>query len=233
MTIGLAVSIGVHVVAISTYYFAVYLASREKPVPARVVYFDPSNLGPPPTLTGAEAAPGSFGGGEYRSGDKGKPDLPPDGELDDALALAQDIVPTFELTPDLGGGGGGSGEAGFGGGGGTGRGGGSGSGGTARLGKYSPPVPITMTWPSYPSSAQRRGIRGTIIVRVHVSADGSVDRAEIVSGLEDQACRAAALQAAMKLKFLPALLGNKPVDAWFSYPVEFGKKNEKHVVSRN
>ena len=224
MMIGFAVSLGVHVSAIGTYYFATHLASRKEAVPVRVIYFDPSNLGPPPTLSGEEAAPGSLGGGEYKLKGRGKPDLPPEENLDAALKLAENIVPTFELTPGMGGEGGGSDGTGFGGGGGTGRGGGSGSGGTAALGKYSPPVPIVMMWPSYPSSAQRRGVKGTVIVRVHVTADGSVDRAEVVSGLQDEACRAAALQAAMKLRFLPALLGNNPVDAWFSYPVEFGNK---------
>jgi TonB family protein len=220
MMIGFAISIGVHVSAIGTYYLAVRLAGPNEAVPVRVIYFDPSNLGPPPALSGDEAVPGSFGG-EYKLKGKGKPELPPEEDLDAALKLAGDVVPTFELTPGIGSQGGGG--TGFGEGGGTGRGGG-GSGGAATLGKYSPPVPVVIMWPSYPSSAQRRGVKGTVIVRVHVTADGIVDRAEVVSGIEDQACRAAALQAAMKLRFLPALLGNKPVDAWFSYPVEFGKK---------
>jgi len=224
MAIGLAISIGVHVAAISTYYFAGYLASRAEPLPTRVVYFDPSNLGPAPTLSGKEATPGSFGGGEYRAEGRGKPDLPPEGELDADLALTQNVVPTLASTPDLRRGGGGSDGMGFGGGGGTGRGGGSGSGGAATLGKYSPPTPIVMMWPSYPSSAQKKGIKGTVTVRVHVCADGTVDRAEVVSGVEDQACRAAAIQAAMKLRFMPALLDNTPVDAWFAYLVEFGRK---------
>jgi TonB family protein len=224
MMIGFAISIGIHVSAIGAYYVTTHLASRKEAVPVRVIYFDPSNLGPPPTLSGEEAAPGSFGGGEYGLKSKGKPALPPEENLDAALKLAEDIVPTFDLTAVMGGEEGGSGGAGFGGGGGTGRGGGSGSGGTATLGKYSPPVPIVMMWPRYPPSAQRRGVKGTLVVRVHVTADGRVDRAEAVSGLEDEACRAAALQAAMQLRFLPALLGNKPVDAWFSYPVEFGRK---------
>lgn len=91
-------------------------------------------------------------------------------------------------------------------------------------GSYSAPVPVIMMWPDYPSSARRRGIRGTVIVRVHVTVEGKVDEAGVVSGLEDRACRQAALEAAMKLRFLPAVLDGEPVDAWFSYPVEFGRK---------
>ncbi len=91
-------------------------------------------------------------------------------------------------------------------------------------GSYSAPVPVIMMWPDYPSSARRRGVRGTVVVRVHVTASGTVDRAEAVSGLENRACRRAALEAAMKLRFLPAVLDGEPVDAWFSYPVEFGRK---------
>ncbi|UCF78821.1 MAG: TonB family protein [Candidatus Eiseniibacteriota bacterium] len=91
-------------------------------------------------------------------------------------------------------------------------------------GTYSAPVPVIMMWPDYPSSARRRGVRGTVNVRVRVTSEGKVDRAEVVSGLEDAACRRAALEAAAKLRFLPATLDGKPVDAWFSYPVEFGRK---------
>jgi protein TonB len=80
-----------------------------------------------------------------------------------------------------------------------------------------------MMWPRYPASARRRGVKGTVVVRVHVTVEGDVDRAEVVSGLDDEACRQAALEAAKGLRFLPATLGGAPVDAWFSYPVEFGK----------
>lgn len=110
--------------------------------------------------------------------------------------------------------------------GGTGRGaGGAGDEGLGGRGQYEPPVPVILTWPRYPSSAKRRGVKGTVVVRVHVTAEGSVDRAKVVSGLEDEACREAALEASRSLRFLPATLGGKAVDAWFTYPVEFGKAN--------
>lgn len=95
--------------------------------------------------------------------------------------------------------------------------------GLSGRGHYEPPVPVIMMWPKYPASARRRGIKGTVTVRVHVTSDGVVDQAEVVSGLEDEACRQAALEAARGLRFLPATLDGKAVDAWFSYPVEFGK----------
>ena len=224
LIIGLAVSIGLHAVAIGAYYVAGYLSSRTEAPPTRVVYFDPSNLGPPPAMSRGPAAPGSFGGGEYKSKGPGKPELPPEAELGSGPELTQNIVPTLEWTPNLNRGGGGSSGVGFGGGSGTGRGGGRGEGGTASLGKYTPPTPLVMTWPDYPASARKRGIRGKVVVRVHVTAEGTVDRAEVVSGLEDPTCRAAAIDAALKLKFMPALVGGKPVDAWFAYLVEFGKK---------
>ncbi len=94
-------------------------------------------------------------------------------------------------------------------------------------GQYQPPVPVIMTWPTYPSSARRRGIRGTVLLRVHVTTRGDVDRAEVVSGLEDEACRRSALDSARGLRFLPALLDGKPIDAWFSFPVEFGRGKRK------
>jgi len=224
MVFGFVASVGIHILAISTFFIVVRMGSKEEVSPISVVYIDPSNLGPAPALGGNETSPGSFGGGENRFAGRGKPDLPPEEDVDAALAYSQNVVPTYALTPGIGYAGGGGGGVGFGGGGGTGRGGGSGGGGLATMGKYSPPIPVRMVWPSYPSSARKKGVKGTVVVRVHVSAEGKVDRAEIVSGLEDPDCRAAALRAAMELRFLPALLGTNPVDSWFSYPVEFGRK---------
>jgi TonB family protein len=105
---------------------------------------------------------------------------------------------------------------------GTGGGSGGGRGVLTGQGQYEPPVPVIMMWPRYPASAKRKGIKGTVVVRVHVTAEGTVDQAQAVSGLADEACREAALEAARSLRFLPATLGGEPIDAWFSYPVEFG-----------
>jgi TonB family protein len=144
--------------------------------------------------------------GNYSESPEEKPELPPEVSLDVELELVEGPPPTL---PALGAIKGTSRRAG--------------GGAVTSPGHYRPPVPVIIVWPRYPPSAQRRGVRGTVVLNVHVTARGDVDRAEVVSGLEDEACREAALESARALKFLPASLDNRPIDAWFSLPVEFGK----------
>jgi TonB family protein len=144
--------------------------------------------------------------GNYSESPEEKPELPPEVSLDMEVELSESLPPTLPAPGAI-----------------TGTSQKAGAGAGTPAGYYRPPVPVIIVWPRYPPSAQRRGVRGIVILNVHVTARGDVDRAEVVSGLEDEACREAALESARALKFLPASLDNRPVDAWFSLPVEFGK----------
>jgi protein TonB len=171
-------------------------------------------------LTVMDIASEAFLAGNYSLAAEEQPTAPPE-ETREMLIEDSDTTSAAPAPASAGGVVAAEGSAGVGG---TGRGaGGEGDEGISGRGRYEPPVPVIMMWPKYPASAKRRGVKGTVVVRVHVTAEGGVDRAEVVSGLEDEACRLAALEAARGLRFLPATLGGKAVDAWFSYPVEFGK----------
>ena len=68
---------------------------------------------------------------------------------------------------------------------------------------------LTRPMPSYPESARKKRISGTIILKVVLSSRGSVDNIQIVQalpGLTEQA-----IEAARKIKFMPAMKNGKYV----------------------
>lgn len=76
--------------------------------------------------------------------------------------------------------------------------------------------------PTYPRLAQQAGLEGTVWVKILVDKDGNARDAIIAkesganAGFED-----AALEAAKKCKFSPAIQNGRPVAIWVSFPFEF------------
>lgn len=81
------------------------------------------------------------------------------------------------------------------------------------------PKVLKSVMPIYPPMAQRTGQKGTVVVSVLVSIDGSVAEAKLKSpsgskyGFDD-----AALDAARRYKFSPAMKDGKRVTVWFDLP---------------
>ncbi|AYC32809.1 energy transducer TonB [Pseudomonas cavernae] len=75
--------------------------------------------------------------------------------------------------------------------------------------------------PEYPSLAQRRGWEGTVLLRVHVLANGrpSEIQVQISSGREQ--LDKAAVQAVKRWTFVPAKRGEVAQDGWVSVPIDF------------
>lgn len=61
--------------------------------------------------------------------------------------------------------------------------------------------------PEYPYAARRRGIAGTVLVRLVLAADGGVLRAEVAEGSGSELLDAAALAALRRWRFRPAPAG--------------------------
>jgi TonB family protein len=84
------------------------------------------------------------------------------------------------------------------------------------------PVAISLQQPVYPPMAQKAQIEGTVTVKVLVDKAGNVRDAIIVkpsganAGFEE-----AALDAAKKGKWKPAIQNKQPVAVWVSYPIHF------------
>jgi protein TonB len=75
--------------------------------------------------------------------------------------------------------------------------------------------------PAYPAVAQRRGIEGTVLLRVHVLASGLPDDVKISKSSGQQILDEAAVKAVLSWTFDPAKRGKTPIDGTVSVPIIF------------
>ncbi len=75
----------------------------------------------------------------------------------------------------------------------------------------------------YPEAARKSGIEGQVILKIEVSKKGKSGKIEVVS-TDNQVFNQAAIDAAKKIKFKPALKDNKAVSASVYLPVKFRLK---------
>jgi protein TonB len=80
----------------------------------------------------------------------------------------------------------------------------------------SPPAP-----PAYPPTAIDMGITGTVLLRALVDADGGTRELRIHRGSGSPLLDQAALAAARRWAFLPAIRAGTPIEAWVEVPVHF------------
>ena len=88
-----------------------------------------------------------------------------------------------------------------------------------------PPKLIKLVKPRYPDIARKAGIEGMVILKILVDVDGKVVDAKVLKSLGNVGCDEAAIEAAKKCAFEPALQRDKPVKVWVSYPVRFMLKD--------
>jgi len=84
----------------------------------------------------------------------------------------------------------------------------------------SKPVILSHVRPEYTEEARNNQVRGEVIVRVLVGADGEVKTARIVKGLPD-GLNEKAIDAARKTKFKPAMKDGKPVPYMATLSINF------------
>jgi TonB family protein len=222
--IGLMISVCVHALALGAYHFGVYLASREPPPPSRVIYLDPSNLGPPPSLSVDEIAPAlkiaqpklapPAAAIPKPVPDDVAPDEPQIQTQDqlrdilntqvDSLALGggdeldiREPLPDEEAIPDPG--------------------------------IFTPyeqaPKLVTRVEPKFPAMAQSAGVGGKVTVQFYVDKKGDVKKAQAVKaspqglGFEEEA-----VKAVLQWKFTPALQRENPVGVWVAQQIRFEVK---------
>jgi len=75
--------------------------------------------------------------------------------------------------------------------------------------------------PVYPADALRHGEQGTVLLRVSVAADGSIERVEIERGSGSSRLDRAAREAVRQWRFRPHLVGGVPTAAVGIVPVVF------------
>jgi protein TonB len=74
--------------------------------------------------------------------------------------------------------------------------------------------------PKYPEVARMAQVEGTVIVKVLVGPDGSVQQAQVIQSVHPLVNKAA-LDAAYRCKFIPGKQRNIPVKAWMALPFNF------------
>jgi len=83
------------------------------------------------------------------------------------------------------------------------------------------PKPINIPVPTYPDMARTAGIEGSAVVEALVDTNGTVADARILKPSGNASLDQAAVDAAMRAKFSPAMQRDKAVRVWVSIPFRF------------
>ncbi|MFZ1035932.1 MAG: TonB family protein [Smithella sp.] len=75
--------------------------------------------------------------------------------------------------------------------------------------------------PVYPAIARLKGMEGTVMLTVLVSREGTVLKIEIAHSSRYAILDKAAITAVRNWRFVPAKLGDSPIDQWVQVPVAF------------
>jgi protein TonB len=78
--------------------------------------------------------------------------------------------------------------------------------------------------PVYPNASRRLGERGIVLLRVLVTATGEPAKVDLKKTSGYARLDESALEAVRNWKFVPARLGETPVEAWVVVPIEFSLK---------
>lgn len=88
------------------------------------------------------------------------------------------------------------------------------------------PVPKHLVMPSYPDLAREAGIEGVVLVKVRIDENGKVTGVSVLRSNVTDSMNRAALEAARRCTFEPAMQGDKAVPVVVVIPFEF--RLEKH-----
>ena len=92
------------------------------------------------------------------------------------------------------------------------------------------PVLVLNEEPRYPAHAFRDGITGVVWVKAFVNDSGYVTDAVIEKDSGQKAgFEECAIEAALKCKWKPALVDDKPIGVWVTYKVEFAIREHSNL----
>jgi len=204
---GLAIAAALHFSVIGVYYLIGYLQEEEEPVVmVRITKY--TDLGPPPSITNAEAAPAVQVSAPVARPTVGVPVPVPDAEVSPEQTIASQEELAAVQSPVIsmeGDGGGIQVEQDL----------------KVELDEEPPdfvpvekqPVPVKQVPPEYPDIAKRAGVQGTVWVKCLVDKEIMKSDAEIFNE--------PAIQAALQWVFTPAIMNNGPVAVWAAIPFRF------------
>jgi TonB family protein len=73
----------------------------------------------------------------------------------------------------------------------------------------------------YPAHLWRYDVEGEVVLRIHITAAGTVDSVELKESSGSEELDEIALRGARELEYHPALKGEDPVATWALLPVRF------------
>jgi protein TonB len=211
--IALAIAIAFHLMIIGSYYLVGYLSEEDEPVVmVRITKY--TDLGPPPSMTEAEAAPAVAVNVPVARPTVGIPVPVPDAEVspeqtiatqqelsaiqspviqqqsgDDQVQIEQDINIDEMDPPDF-------------------------------VPVEKQPVPVKQVQPDYPEIARRAGVEGTVWIKILVDKEGKAKKAVVMKS-DAEIFDEPAKKAAMQWVFTPAMMNNGPVPVWAAVPFRF------------
>ncbi len=213
--IGVAVATLLHLLLVASYYIYQEITREDldnAPMVGRVLKY--SDLGPPPSITN-EAPPQISVAGPVAPPTVGVPVPVPDEQAPPEATIATQQEMSQQVAPALG----------------------NDIGGQAQITqdikiesedpgmdafvaveKY--PEMVVSVKPEYPEIAKRAGITGRVFVKVLVDKEGRPKRAVVIK-TDSDLFNDAAIAAAMKSAFTPALQNNHPIAVWIVLPYKF------------
>ncbi len=91
-----------------------------------------------------------------------------------------------------------------------------------------PPARVDTLHPfEYPQSAWAHGASGTTVLKILISADGTVDSAFVLESSGDPALDSAAVVNSRRLEWEPAEQGGTPIPIWGRLPVVYPQQEEE------
>jgi protein TonB len=205
--------------SIGAYYGIGYLLEEDEPV--RMVRLTKySELGPPPSIQGQQAAPAVQVAAAAVRPSIGIPVPVPDAEVSpEQTIMTQTELSTQSAPADIG----------------------EGSGGGAQIEQdiqieedapppdFVPyekePVVVRKVDPKYPEIALRAGLEGNVYLKVWVDKEGKVRKAVVLKS-DAEIFNQAAMDAAQQWVFTPAVMQKGPVSVWVSIPFRFRLSNK-------
>ena len=92
------------------------------------------------------------------------------------------------------------------------------------------PEVVVQVPPVYPKTAKRKGIEGSVYVKMLVGKNGKVLKAVIIQ-TDNEVFNQPSIDAALQFVFTPAIAYKKPVIVWVLVPFKF--KLNRHVTAQN
>ncbi len=86
---------------------------------------------------------------------------------------------------------------------------------------YRRPELVMLVPPVYPRDAEKKGFEGTVDLRILVTEKGTVGEVEIAQSSGFSSMDEAAVRAAKRTRFRPAIKNGRRVSMWINYPIQF------------